>query len=136
MDGASVATLIFLGLAAHEGFIGRQLAFRTRRTVEGAGLTYDEGNGLVVQEFGMYSLGIAVAYVIAAIDPARCWAVALVGIAFNVSAGAMHLLRAGGLYLGDARPVMSRRFERKAGVGHALAVLALVITLPHLGLLS
>ena len=130
MNGVNVATIIFLALAAHEGLIGGRLAFRTRRTLEGAGLAYDEGNGLVVQEFGIYSLGIAAAYVIAALDPVRFWAVALVGIAFNLSAGTMHLLRSAGIYFGDARPVMSRGFERKAGVVHAVALLVLFITLP------
>jgi hypothetical protein len=136
MDGTSVATIIFLALAVHEGLIGGRLAFRTRRTLEAAGLAYDDGNGLVVQEFGVYSLGIAAAYVVAALAPVQCWAVALVGITFNLSAGMMHLLRSAGIYFGDARPVMSRGFERKAGIVHAAVVFTLVIILPSMGVLS
>ena len=59
------------------------------------------------------------------------------GIAFNLSAGAMHLLRSAGIYFGDARPVMSGDFERKAGVGHVVALLVLfatVKTLPNFAL--
>lgn len=132
----SIPVSIFLILAAIEGFNGVQLAFRTKRTLESAGLSYDDGPGLVAQEFGVYSLGIAVAYLVAALDPARFWGVALVGIAINLAAGAMHLLRSAGIYFGDARPATSRSFERKAGLVHAFALLGLFITLPRVGLLD
>jgi len=113
----------FLLLAAIEGFNGVQLAFRARRTLRSAGIAYEDGSGLLVQEFGFYSLGIAAAYVIAASDPARFWGVALAGIAINLSAGAMHLLRSIGIYLGDAKPVTSAAAERTAGCVHAMGLL-------------
>ena len=136
MDGAIVVTIIFLVLAVLEGRIGLELAFRTRRTLAAAGIPDDDGSGLVAQEFGVYSLGIAAAYVLAALDPARFWGVALAGMAINLAAATMHLLRSGGIYFGDARPMMSRRSERKAGMVHAFVSLALCFTLPLLGLLS
>jgi hypothetical protein len=131
MDGADLAAILLLLSAVHEGRVGAQLAFRTKRTLEGAQLVYDEGNGRVVQEFGIYSLGIAAAYGIAAWDPARLWAVALVGVAFNLSAAGMHLSRSAGIYFGDVRhPIMSRRFERNAGTVHVLALLVLLAVVP------
>jgi len=136
MNGATVATIIFLVLAVIEGFNGVQLAFRTKRTLESAGLSYDDGPGLVAQEFGVYSIGIAAAYLAAAFDPARFWGVAIMGIAINLAAGAMHLLRSAGIYFGDARPATSRGFERKAGFVHAFALLALFATLPGYGSLN
>lgn len=102
MNGAIVVTVMFLVLAALEGRNGLRLAFRTRHTLASAGIPDDDGSGLVVQEFGVYSLGIAAAYVLAALDPARFWGVALAGIAINLAAGTMHLLRSGGIYFGDA----------------------------------
>lgn len=54
----------------------------------------------------------------------------------NLAAGVMHLLRAAGIYFGDARPVTSRGFERKAGFVHVFSLLALFITLPGFGLLN
>lgn len=136
MNGNIVATIIFLLLAAIEGFNGVQLAFRAKRALESAKLSYHDGPGLLVQEFGVYSLGIAAAYLIAALNPAKFWSVAVVGIVINLAAGAMHLLRSFGVYFGDARPVTSRSFERKAGSVHAFALLALFITLPGVGLLD
>lgn len=136
MNGAIVATIIFLALAAIEGFNGVQLAFRAKRALELAKLSYDDGPGLLVQEFGVYSLGIAAAYLIAALNPARFWGVAVVGIIINLAAGAMHMLRSFGIYFGDARPVTSRSFERNAGFVHACALIALCVTLPGVGLLN
>jgi len=136
MNGVTVTTIIFLVLAVIEGVNGVQIAFRTKRTLESAGLSYDDGPGLVAQEFGVYNLGIAAAYLVAAFDPARFWGVTIVGIAINLVAGAMHLLRSAGIYFGDARPVTSRGFERKAGFVHVFALLALFTTLPNFGLLN
>ena len=122
------ATIIFLVLAAIEGFNGLQLAFRARRTLESVGLRYEEGPGLLIQEFGVYSLGIAAAYLIAAFDPVRFLGVALIGMAINLAAGTMHILRSVGIYFGSTRPTMSRSFERRAGLVHAAAVVLLIIT--------
>lgn len=129
MNRNIVATIMFLLLAAIEGFNGVQLAFRAKRTLESAKLSYDDGPGLLVQEFGVYSLAIAAAYLIAAVNPARFWGVAVVGSAVNLAAGVMHLLRAFGIYFGDARPMTSRGFERKAALVHAFALLVLFIPL-------
>lgn len=136
MNRATVETIVFLLLAIIEGFNGVHLALRAKRTLESAGLAYEEKSGLVVQEFGVYSLAIAAAYLVAAFAPARFWGVAIVGLAINLAAGAMHLLRSAGVYFGDARPATSRSFERKAGLVHAFALLALFITLPGSGLLN
>ncbi len=127
MNGAYVATVIFLMLAVIEGFNGLRLAFRARRTLESIGLRYEEGLGLLIQEFGIYSLGIAAAYLMAAFDPVRFWGIALTGITINLAAGAMHLLRSVSIYFGDTRPMMSQGFERKAGLVHAAAAVVLVI---------
>lgn len=111
-----------------EAFNGLGLAFRTRRTLASAGLVHADGPGLLIQEFGVYSLGIAGAYLVAATDPIRFGGVGLVGIAINLCAGAMHLLRSAGMYFGDARPMLQRAFERRAGVVHAFALLVLVVS--------
>ena len=127
MNGTFVATMIFLVLAVIEGFNGLRLAFRARRTLESIGLRYEEGLGLLIQEFGIYSLGIAAAYVNAAFDPVRFWGVALPGMAINLAAGTMHLLRSVGIYFGDTHPMMSQGFERRAGLVHAAAAVVLII---------
>lgn len=123
MTEATVATIGFIVLAIIEGFNGLGLAFRTKRTLSSAGLAHVDGPGLVIQEFGIYSLGIAVAYLVAAFDPLRLWAVAFIGIAINLAAGTMHLLRSYGIYFGGARPVLSPAFERRAGFVHTFALL-------------
>lgn len=127
MNGTIVAAILFLVLAAIEALNGLRLALRARQTLRAAGLSWDGGPGLLVQEFGFYNIGIAAAYLIAASDPARFWGVAIAGIAINLSAGAMHLLRSVGIYLGDAEPLMSAAAERKAGFVHAAALFALMI---------
>lgn len=129
MNGSTVTTIIFLLLAAIEGFNGVQLAFRAKHALASAKLSYHDGPGLLVQEFGVYSLAIAVAYLMAAVNPVRFWSVAVVGSAINLAAGAMHLLRSCGIYFGDVRPLTSRGFERKAVLVHTLALLALFIPL-------
>jgi hypothetical protein len=128
MSEEAIATIGFLVLAMIEAFNGLRLAFRTRRTLGAAGLVHTDGPGLLVQEFGVYSLGIAGAYVVAAWDPIRFGGVGVAGIAINVCAAAMHLLRSAGLYFGDARPVLGRAFERKAGLVHAFALLVLLLS--------
>lgn len=128
-----IGTIGFLLLAAIEAYNGLALAFRTRRTLAAAGLAYADGPGLLVQEFGVYSLGIAAAYVVAAFDPVRFGAVAVAGIAINLGAGAMHMLRSADIYLGDAGPMLSNAFERRAGVVHAFALLVLSVVLGHVG---
>ena len=127
MNEALVGTILFLLLAAIDGWNGVRLALRARQTLRAAGLSCDGGPGLLVQEFGVYSIGIAAAYLVAASDPTRFWGVAIAGIAINLSAGAMHLLRSVGIYLGDAEPLMSAATERKAGFVHAAGLFALVI---------
>lgn len=127
------ATVLFLVLAAHEGAVGLRMAFRTRRTFDGAGLRYSDGPGIVLQEFGVYSLAIAAAYLVAAIDPARFWPVAIAGLAVNIMAGSMHLLRSRDVYFGDAVPMLPARAERKSGLTHALAAIALCGTI-HLSM--
>jgi len=127
MTGETIATIGFLIVALIEGYNGLSLAFRTRRTLESAGIVHAEGPGLLVQEFGVYSLGIAAAYCIAAWDPIRFGAIGAVGIAINLGAAAMHLLRSVGVYFGDTSPVLSRGFERNAGLVHVLALLLLFL---------
>lgn len=128
MNGALVATMIFPVLAVIEGFNGLRLAFRARRTLESVGLRYEEGLGLLIQEFCIYSLGIAAAHLIVAFDPVRFWGVALTGMAINLAAGTMHLLRSVGIYFGDTRPMMSQGFERKASSVHAAAAVVLIFS--------
>lgn len=123
MTETMFATIGFVVLAMIEGFNGISLAFRTKQTLESAGLIHADGPGLLAQEFGLYSLGLAVVYLIAAFDPVRLWCVALIGIAINLAAGTMHLLRSHGLYFGNARPILSRACERNAGFVHAFALL-------------
>ena len=125
MTEATVATIGFLVLAMIEGFNGFGLAFRTRRTLGSAGLVHADGPGLLLQEFGVYSLGIAGAYLVAAADPIRFGGVGIAGIAINLCAGAMHVLRSAGMYFGDARPMLNRTFERRASFVHAFALLVL-----------
>lgn len=128
MSGEAIATIGFLILAMIEAFNGIGLAFRTRRTLESAGLVHTDGPGLLIQEFGVYSLGIAAAYVVAACDPIRFGGVGIAGIAINVCAAAMHLLRSAGMCFGDARPILSRAFERNAGLVHVFALLVLLLS--------
>ena len=123
MTETTLATIGFLVLALIEGFNGIGLAFRTKRTLESVGLIHTDGPGLLVQEFGLYNLGLAVVYAIAAFDPVRLWCVAFIGIAINLAAGTMHLLRSYGVYFGGARPMLSQAFERKAGFVHVFALL-------------
>ncbi|MGC4096387.1 MAG: hypothetical protein QM706_04665 [Nitrospira sp.] len=133
MSEATIATIGFLVLALIEGFNGIGLAFRTKRTLESAGLDYTNGPGVLIQEFGIYSLGMAVAYLIAASDPVRFGGVGLMGMMINLGAGTMHLFRSVGVYVGDARPMLGRLFERKAGIVHTFAVLVLVLNQTGLG---
>lgn len=128
MTGETIATIGFLVLAMIEAFNGLGLAFRTKHTLESAGLVHTDGPGLLVQEFGVYSLGIAGAYLVAAWDPVRFGGVGVAGIAINLCAAAMHLCRSFGVYFGDARPILSRAFERKAGLIHAFALLVLFLS--------
>ena len=102
--------------------------FARRRTLESAGFIHADGPGLLIQEFGFYSIGIAAAYLVAAWDPIRFGGIGIAGIAINGCAGAMHLLRSAGLYLGDARPMLSNTFERKAGFVHAFALVVLFVS--------
>jgi hypothetical protein len=127
MSGEAIASIGFLVLAVIEAFNGLGLAFRTRCTLRAAGLVHTDGPGLLVQEFGVYSLGIAGAYLVAAWDPIRFGGVGVAGIAINLFAAIMHLLRSAGRYFGDARPILSRAFERKAGFVHVFALLVLVL---------
>lgn len=108
-----------------EGANGLAFTLRSRRTLTKAGLSYDDGPGLLVQEFGVYSIAIALAYVVATFDPDRRHGVILVGISINVAAGAMHLARAFGIYLGDAKPILAAATERNQGLVHAVSVLLL-----------
>jgi hypothetical protein len=78
-----------------------------------------QASGLI-QEFGVY--------VITAFDPVRFWGVGTHGIAINLAAGTMRLLRSVDIYFGDTRPMMSHGFERKAGLVHAAAAVVLIIT--------
>jgi hypothetical protein len=110
-----------------EGFNGFGLAFRTKYTLNSAGLLHTEGPGLVIQEFGLYSVGLAGAYLVAAADPARFGGVGIAGLAINLCAGVMHLLRSAGVYFGDSQPMLSPAFERKAGFVHAFALLVLLV---------
>ena len=133
MTEATVATIGFLVLALIEGFNGIRLAFRTKHTLGSAGLVHTDGPGLLIQEFGVYSLGIAGAYLLAASDPIRFGGVGVTGIVINLLAGAMHLLRSVGVYFGDARPMLDRALEGKASFVHALALLVLFINQPGVG---
>lgn len=133
MSEATIATIGFTVLALLEGFNGIGLVFRTKRTLESAGLNHADGPGLLIQEFGVYSLGIVVAYLIAASDPSRFGGVGLMGIMVNLGAGAMHLFRSVGVYVGDARPMLDRLFERKVDCVHTVAVLVLVLSQSGIG---
>lgn len=133
MSEATIATIGFTVLALLEGVNGIGLVFRTKRTLESAGLNHTDGPGLLIQEFGVYSLGIAAAYLIAASDPSRFGGVGLMGIMINLGADAMHLFRSVGVYVGDARPMLDRLFERKAGCVHTFAVLVLVLSQSAIG---
>ena len=127
-----LATVGFLVLALIEGFNGFGLTFRTRCTLESAGLEHADGPGLLVQEFGVYSLGIAAAYLVAAFDPIRFWGVGIAGCAINLAAGAMHGLRAAGIHLGGARPLLGRAFEGRAGLVHGFALAVLLAVVPQI----
>jgi hypothetical protein len=63
---------------------------------------------------------------VAAHDPVRFGAIGVAGIAINVCAGTMHFLRSLGTYVGDARPVLSRASECRAGLVHAFALVVLL----------
>ena len=51
----------------------------------------------------------------------------------NLGAGAMHLFRCVGVYVGDARPLLDRHVERRAGWVHTFAVLVLVLSQSGIG---
>lgn len=133
MSEATIATIGFTVLALIEGFNGIGLVLRTKQTLESAGLEHTDGPGLLIQEFGVYSLGIAVAYVIEASDRTRFGGVGLMGIMINLGAGAMHLFRSVGVYVGDGRPLLDRHVERRAGCVHTFAVLVLVLSQSGIG---
>src|SRR5262245_51867817 len=124
-----MVTIGFLVLAVIELFNGLGLAFRTRRTLETAGLVHADGRGLLIQEFGVYGIGLAGAYLVAAYSPARLGRVGVAGLAINIGAATMHFRRSVGVYVGDARPVLSRAFERNAGLVHAFALVLLFLGL-------
>ena len=136
MTETTVATVGFLVLSFIEGFNGLGLAFRTKRTLTSAGVVHADGPGLLIQEFGVYSVGIAVAYLVAALDPIRFCGIGIAGIVINLLAGGMHLFRSAGVYFGDARPMMNRASERKASFVHAFALLVLFISQRGVGPLT
>ncbi len=125
-----LATSLLIVLALIEGFNGANFAFRVKHTFRTFKLSYDDGPGIAIQEFGVYSLGLATAYLVAAWEPAWRSGTVLAGIAINVFAGGMHVLRARGIYFGDAQPMLSRRSEGTQGLVHALVVGALIVILP------
>ena len=127
MSEETTATVGFVLLALIEGFNGFALAFRTKRTLDSARLAHADGPGLLIQEFGVYSVGLAAAYLAAAWDPIRFAAVGVSAIAVNLCAGAMHFLRSAGIYFGDARPLLGSAFERRAGLVHAFALLIVLL---------
>ena len=130
MNEYFLATSLLIVLALIEGFNGANFAFRAKHTFRTFKLSYDDGPGTVIQEFGVYSLGLATAYLLAAWEPAWRGGMVLVGIAINVFAGGMHFLRARGIYFGDAQPMLSRRSEGTQGLVHAFVVGALIFILP------
>ncbi len=130
MNEYFLATSLLIVLALIEGFNGTNFAFRAKHTFRTFKLSYDDGPGIAIQEFGVYSLGLATAYLLAAWEPAWRGGMVLAGIAINVFAGGMHFLRARGIYFGDAQPMLSRRSEGTQGLVHALVVGALIVVLP------
>ena len=102
MNEYFLATSLLIVLALIEGFNGTNFAFRAKHTFRTFKLSYDDGPGIVIQEFGVYSLRLATAYLLAAWEPAWRGGMVIAGIAINVFAGAMHFLRARGIYFGDA----------------------------------
>ena len=126
-----LATSLLIVLALIEGFNGANFAFRAKHTFRTFKVSYyDDGPGIAIQEFGVYSLGLATAYLLAAWEPAWRGGMVLAGIVINVFAGGMHFLRARGIYFGDAQPMLSRRSEGTQGLVHALVVGALIVILP------
>ena len=62
-----VAALVLVALI--EGSNGARFAWRAKSTLKSAGLDYHDAPGLLIQEFGVYSLALASAYLVAAIHP-------------------------------------------------------------------
>ena len=97
-----VVALVLVGLI--EGGNGLAFALRAKRTLSSVGLSYHEDPGLVIQEFGVYSLAIASTYLFAVVDPLRRPGVLVAGIIINGAAACMHLARSLGIYFGGAMP--------------------------------
>ena len=126
----SDSVLVILGLAFAmlvEGSNGFRFALSARRTLEAVKLSYDDGPGLLLQEFGVYSLALASAYLLAILDPIRRPGIVVVGILINLTAGSMHLARSAGVYFGDAKPMLPHHSERNQGLVHALSFVALCV---------
>ena len=129
MDNSTLLMAAILGVALVEGVNGLSFAFRGRKTLESAGLPYHPGPGLLIQEFGVYSIAISLAYLAALLVPGWRTGVVVVGVLINVAAACMHLSRSVGGYFGGAIPGLSSRSERNQGIVHVLSASVLGVAL-------
>lgn len=129
MSESVVVVMVLVVVALIEGANGIAFAFRARRTLSSAGLSYHDGPGLLIQEFGVYSIALGLAYGVAVFDPLRRPGILLTGLVINIAAACMHLARSTGIYFGDARPRLSARSERYQGLVHVFATTALCTAL-------
>lgn len=125
MTECAVVVALLLVCALIEGWNGIAFTFRGRRTLSSAGLSYHDDPGLLIQEFGVYSIAIALTYLLAVFDPIWRPGILLAGIAINVAAACMHLARSVGLFFGDAIPRLSSQSERNQGLVHAFSFITL-----------
>ena len=126
MSESALIAVALVAVGLIEGSNGIAFALRGKRTLSSAGLAYHEGPGLLIQEFGVYSFAIALAYVVAAFDPFRRPGILVAGISINIAAACMHLARSKGVYFGDAMPALTSRSERNQGLVHAFSLAVLV----------
>lgn len=120
MTGDLLPRILLVALAGIELFNGLQLALRARKVV-----SIDDSSGVghgLIQEFGLYSLGLAAAYLATALHPIHLAGVLLVAMAVNVGPAIMHGLRAAGVFFGGVTSGAGRGPELQAGLLHATSV--------------
>jgi len=116
--------------AAVEGILGVQQFAFTRRFLTTSGRPYVAAYHDVVQDAGLYNLGLALALALAAFDPTRARALLAVVLALYLVHGTVHLLRYAGVQFGR-EPFRAREVDLVAGCQLLLVALALALFYPY-----
>ena len=118
MTEPGFVVIVLIVCSVVEGGNGIAFALRGRRTLSSAGLSYHDDPGLLIQEFGVYSIAIALTYLLAVFNPVWRPGLLIAGIAINVAAACMHLIRSAGLYFGDTIPRSRKEAPSTAASAH------------------